>query len=122
MAAADLSLNTENVEGIALVHVEGPLDSLTYEQFKSFIDELSTAPHARIILDCQGLSYVNSRGITLLAQFQRTLSANLAFFGIANANTRILKAIDKLGVAKLIRMYPTLDDALAAARALASSP
>ena len=121
MSPAKLNIEREDIEGINLLHLKGPLDSLTHDQFKEYLDPVAGEPHARIVLNCKGLSYINSRGITLLAHYQRTLSASLAFFGIANTNARILKAIELLGVAKLIRIYPTVDEALAAAKALGSS-
>jgi anti-sigma B factor antagonist len=118
MSPAVLTLEKEVRNGIHLIRMEGPLDSMTYDQFKDFLDTIAAQPHARIVLDCRNLSYVNSRGITLLAHFQRTLSSSLAFFGIAALNARILKAIELLGVGKLVRLYPTVEEAMAAAEVL----
>ena len=38
-----------------------------------------------------------------VARYQRMLSSSLAFFGVAGLNPRILKAIDLLGMGKLVR-------------------
>lgn len=113
-----LSLEQEERDGIFLIRVSGPLDSMTHDQFKDYLDPLAATPRARIILDCEKLSYVNSRGITLLARYQRSLSSNLAFFGITGLNSRIEKSIELLGMSKLLRVYPTLDEALKAAAVL----
>lgn len=118
MANAVLTIKDEDRDGIRLIRMVGPLDSMTYDQFKDYLDPIAAQNHARIVLDCENLSYVNSRGITLLAHFQRTLSSNLAFFGIAALKPRILKAIELLGVSKLIRLYPTVEEALKAASVL----
>jgi len=120
MAISELSLEREDRDGVQIVHVRGPLDSLSHDQFKEYMDELAGQPHPNIVLDCEHLSYINSRGITLLARYQRALSSSLAFFGIAALNARLMKSIELLGMAKILRLYPTLDDAMKAATALAS--
>ncbi len=118
MAKARLNLEQEETNGIRVINVAGPLDSATHDQFKEFLDPLVAEERPRIVLDCTRLTYVNSRGITLLARYQRALSSSLAFFGVAALNSRVLKAIDLLGMGKLLRIYPTMKDALEAAEAL----
>lgn len=118
MTSALLTLEQEEREGIYIVHAAGPLDSLTHDQFRDYLDPLVNQPHARIVLDCAGLRYVNSRGLTLLARYQRTLSSSLAFFGVAGLNPRILKAIELLGMTKLVRIYPSVEEAWDAATKL----
>ncbi|MDD2240223.1 MAG: STAS domain-containing protein [Kiritimatiellae bacterium] len=115
MTNALLTLEQEDQEGISLIRVVGPLDSVTHDQFRDYLDPLVNKPHARIVLDCTGLQYVNSRGLTLLARYQRTLSSSLAFLGIAGLNPRILKAIELLGMTKLVRLYPSVEEACSAA-------
>jgi hypothetical protein len=41
--------------------------------------------------------------------------ANNSFFGIASLNSRIIRAVEILGMGKLVKLFPTMDDALAAA-------
>jgi anti-sigma B factor antagonist len=118
MTNALLTLEQEEREGVCLIRVVGPLDSVTHDQFRDYLDPLVNEPHARIVLDCTGLKYVNSRGLTLLARYQRMLSASLAFFGVAGLNPRILKAIDLLGMGKLVRLYPSVEEACDAAAKL----
>jgi anti-sigma B factor antagonist len=118
MTGASLTTETEDRDGVKLIHLTGPLDSMTHDQFKALVDPLANQARVRVVLDCRNLSYVNSRGITLLARYQRGISANLGFFGIAGLNPRILKAIELLGMSKLVRLYPDVDTALQAAAAL----
>lgn len=105
-------------DGVQVVSVEGPLDSVTHDQFKEKMEPLVGAASARVILDCANLSYVNSRGLTLLARYQRLAASNLAFFGIAALSPRIVRAIELLGLAKLLTIYETVDEAVAAIAAL----
>ena len=117
MTTTALDLHVEDREGVRIVRVAGPLDSATHDAFKNFLDPLVVQPHSRIVLDCGNLAYVNSRGLTLLARYQRVAASNLSFFGIAAVNVRICKAIDLLGLGKMMKLYPSVDEALRAAAA-----
>ena len=118
MADAVLTTQIENREGVQVIHVSGPLDSMTHDQFKSQVDPLVSQPRVRIVLDCENLTYVNSRGLTLMAHYQRLAAANLSFFAVAALNNRVSKAIELLGMDKVVKLYPTVAEALQTAAAL----
>ena len=118
MAEAILTTQIENRDGIQLVHVSGPLDSMTHDQFKDLLDPMVNQPNVRIVLDCESLTYVNSKGLALLGRYQRISIQNLSFMGIAALNRRITKTIELLGMSKLVKLYPTVDDAVQAASVL----
>ena len=118
MTGAGLTMEIEDRGGIQLVRVSGPLDSMTHDEFKGQLDPLLGKPHVRLVLDCGNLTYINSRGLTLLAHYQRTAAASLSFFGIAALNARIVKSIEMLGMTKLVRLYPTVEEALRTAALL----
>ncbi|MBP1589209.1 MAG: STAS domain-containing protein [Kiritimatiellae bacterium] len=119
MAESQITTTLEQVDGIQVVHVAGPLDSMTHESFKNFLEPLVSQPRTRVVLDCAKLTYVNSKGLALLGRFQRMSMQNLSFLGIAGLNKYITKTIVLLGLSKLVKLYPTLDEAMEAARMLA---
>ena len=51
MADAVLTTQIENRDGIQLIHVSGPLDSVTHDRFKDLLDPMVNHPHVRIVLD-----------------------------------------------------------------------
>jgi anti-anti-sigma factor len=118
MSNAGLSTQIEEREGIRVIHVTGPLDSETHDSLQELLDPMVKQAQVRIVLDCEHLSYVNSKGLMMLARYHRTAVQNLSFFGIAALNARILKAIDLLGMGKLVKLYPTVEEALQAAALL----
>lgn len=115
MAEAVLTTQIENRNGIQLIHVSGPLDSMTHDQFKDLLDPLVNQSRVRIVLDCEHLSYVNSKGLALLGRYQRITIQNISFLGIAALNRRISKTIELLGMSKLVKLYPTVEEAMKAA-------
>ena len=118
MADAVLTTKIENRDGVQLVHVSGPLDSMTHDQFKDLLDPMVTQSRVRIVLDCENLSYVNSKGLALLGRYQRVSLQNLSFLGIAALNRRITKTIELLGMSKLVKLYATVEEAMQAAAVL----
>ena len=60
-----LTTQIENRDGIHLVHVLGALDSMVIEQLKDMMDPLVNHAHVRIVLDCEKLTCVNSKGLAL---------------------------------------------------------
>jgi len=115
MADAVLTTQIDNRDGIQLVHVSGPVDSMTHDRFKDLLDPMVNQPRVRIVLDCENLSYVNSKGLALLGRYQRLALQNLSFLGIAALNKRITKTIELLGMSKLVKLYPTVEEAMQAA-------
>ena len=118
MADAVLTTQIETRDGIQLVHVSGPLDSMTHDQFKNLLDPMINQPNVHIVLDCENLTYVNSKGLALLGRYQRVTIQNLSFLGIAALNRRITKTIELLGMSKLVKLYPTVEEAMKTASVL----
>ena len=112
-----LTTQIENRDGIQLVHVVGALDSEANEPFKNMLDPMVNQAKARVVLDCEKLTYVNSKGLALLGRYQRISSQNLSFLGIAGMNRRLVKTIEVLGMGKMVRLYATVEEALTAASA-----
>ncbi len=118
MSGASLNTETEDREGVRLIHLSGPLDSATHDAFRESMDALVAQPGFHIVLDCKNLTYANSSGISLLAHYQRVSGQNLAFFGVAALNRQVAKAIDLLGMGNLVKLYPTVEEAMQAATLL----
>ncbi len=117
MSEAVMNFDVEDCNGIRLIHVSGPLDSVTYDQFKQFMDPQLRQARSRVVLDCQNLTYVNSRGVTLLLHYQRTCKLDFSFLGIAALRPRILRNMQLLGLDKLMTWFPTIEEALQTAAA-----
>lgn len=118
MKSPGLTIEMEDRNGIRLFHVAGPLDSMTHEEFRNQMEPMVNQPRIRIVLDCDKMTYINSRGLTLLAHYQRVAAANLSFFGVAGLNSRVSKAIELLGMDKVVKLYPSVPAALDAASVL----
>jgi anti-anti-sigma factor len=119
MAQTRLSFESEEIQGITVIHVSGPLDSATIEACREYLDPKFSRPRVRLVLDCQNLTYVNSRGLGLLMHYQRTaIIMDFSFFGVAALSLQTLKSLQLLGLEKFLTWYPTIGEALQAAAAM----
>lgn len=118
MHASTLKLETEARDDVLMVHVSGPLDSATYDQFKEFMEPILAQPRTRVVLDCRQTTYVNSRAWTLLMHFHRVALQALSDFRIAAFDPHSLKGIQRMGLDKRLAWSPTVDAALHPALAM----
>ncbi|MBR6021003.1 MAG: STAS domain-containing protein [Kiritimatiellae bacterium] len=118
MAEATLTTLLETVDGIQVVRIAGPIDSVTHDEFKTFLEPLVNQKRARIVLDCTGVTYINSKGLALIGRCQRLILQNLSFMAVAGLNKRITKTIELLGLSRVVKLYPSVPDAMAAAAAI----
>jgi len=113
MASPELKLFTEQIDNVTVVTVNGPVDSATIEQFRSYLDPLSQKNNTYILLDCENLTYINSRGLGLLAKWHRSCFGHLGWFGLCKVNRKLVRTMDLLGLGTLLKFYESRDDALA---------
>lgn len=116
MSAADLDVIFKDEDGIIFVSLVGPVDSATFDDFKTGMQPLLREPKPHVVVDCSRLTYINSKGIGLLANLHRQSLISLgyaAFYGIA---PRIRKTFDLLGLGKRLRMFDTAEEAVAACK------
>ena len=118
MQTGTLKLETEVKSGVLMVHVSGPLDSVTYDQFKEFMAPIIAHPHGRVVLDCRKLTYVNSHAWTLLMHYRRMAMQVLSDFKIAAFDPRSLKGIHRMGLDKDLAWSTTVEQALQPAVAM----
>lgn len=114
MARAELDVYTEDVDGVTVVTLAGPVDSATFDKYKEELDRLcrtETAPH--LAIDCSQLSYINSKGIGLLASMHRQVMIQMGNIALFDLSPRILKTLELLGLGKRLRLYDTREEALA---------
>ena len=105
MSTAQLQFETEDRQGVHVVRISGPLDSMTFSQFRAYMDPLVDQANKRILLDCADLTYLNSRGVALLLHYQRSCNLKLTFFGITEVPPRIAKEFILEDVVELILQH-----------------
>ena len=114
MAEATLEVKIEQQGAVTIATLNGPVDSATHDEFKNALDPIFGKPAPHIVLDCSGLTYINSKGLALLAKYHRAAMLDRGWMSVCNVNRKIVRTIDLLGMGKILRCFNSRDEAIAA--------
>jgi anti-sigma B factor antagonist len=65
----------DDARGIVLV-LAGELDAASAPELQHHLDDLLSQPHARVMLDLNGLSFVDSAGVSVLIRAKQRAETN----------------------------------------------
>ncbi len=114
MNGQEFKLSVEKVESVTVVHVAGPVDSAHVELFKAELTPLCAVPGARVLLDCEQLTYLNSSSIGLLMKFHRGLVVSRGRLALCALNSKLARTLELLQIGQSLQMFPARAEALAA--------
>ena len=97
---------------VAVVEIDGPLDSHTSPDFEEYINQILAKSILFILFDAGKMTYVSSEGIGLLLFLQRKISEANGFFVLFNLSGEILTLYRLLGFDKVFRIAESRADAL----------
>jgi anti-anti-sigma factor len=110
----ELEIDVEQVATVTVVRVAGPVDSAGVDLFRTRLNPLCSQPGARVLLDCQDLTYLNSTSIGLLMKYHRGLLVSRGKLVLCAVNSKLLRTLDLLQIGKTLQIYATREEALAA--------
>ncbi len=120
--ATPIELTISDVESskpetlVKLIKIVGQLDeSNVDEEAKKIYDLIEQNPkNLNLILDFEGLEYMNSKSIGYLTDWYGKVYENGGKVLIANAKPNILDILEVVGLTQLIKNYPSTEEAKAA--------
>lgn len=114
--ATNCETNESWVDRNVVVSVSGVVDMLTAPQLESAIRAGLAQDPAGLVVDFSAVEFLASAGMGILVAIHDEVAPNVKFCVVAEgpATSRPLKL---LGIADIIPLYPTVDEAIAALRA-----
>ncbi len=114
----NIKLETEDVAGgqIKLVRIIGELDVVSSGSFREKIGSYIESGFINLIFDLENLRFLDSVGnLSLVNVYMKAKKAGgeVSCFGI---NENIREILDAVGIAKIIRIYDSFDEALRGGR------
>ncbi|KMO79954.1 Anti-sigma-F factor antagonist RsfB [Mycolicibacterium obuense] len=93
--------------------VSGVVDMLTSPQLESAIDAALAQKPSAVVIDFTNVEFLASAGMGVLVAAHDKAGSEVAFSVVADgpATSRPLKLV---GIAEIVSLYPSLDEALAA--------
>lgn len=90
---------------ISMLKVSGVIDSETVDRFGETIEQVFKDGRYNIILDIDGLSYINTAGLSIIADAFKKCSQNKGALKILRAGEAIRELLDVVRFTKIIDMY-----------------
>ena len=110
----ELSVTTSRQDDISVVTVAGEVDVYTAAQLRAVLDEEIGAGHARLVVDLDEVSFLDSTGLGVLVATLKHVREVDGHLHVVVSRPRVLKVFTLTGLDAVIALHPTLDEALAA--------
>jgi anti-sigma B factor antagonist len=90
---------------VAVVRVSGVVDSETVDRFGEIIEQVFKEGCYNLVLDIEGLTYINTAGLSIIADAFKKSSQNKGALKILHAGDAIKELLDVVRFTKIIDIY-----------------
>jgi anti-anti-sigma factor len=101
-----------DMDEIAMIKVAGVVDSETVEAFGETVEGIFKEDCYNIILDIEGLTYINTAGLSIIADAYKRSSQNKGGLKILRAGDAIRELLDVVRFTKIIDIYEDEEEAI----------
>ena len=110
----DLSLDVTERDGYSVLSVRGEVDVYTAPKFRERLIELVSDGKYEIIVDLEGVDFLDSTGLGVLVGGLKRLRSHEGDLLLVCTQSRILKVFEITGLTKVFSIYESVDAAVAA--------
>ncbi len=111
----NLSLSTESAGDVRILDIEGEVDVYSAPALREQLTTLVDAGNADIVADLSKTSFIDSTGLGVLVAGQNHAGEAGGALRVVCAQERILKLFRITGLDAVLQIYPSRDEAVAAA-------
>ena len=108
-----MKVSEQQQDGATILNLQGRFDFGSRKEFKDTIDRLQAGGCRHIILDLEGVSFVDSSALGLLVIAHQNLKLKEARLSLVKPQAYVRQVLDLANVPKMIPVYSTLQDAFA---------
>lgn len=109
----ELSVTTSHRDDVSVVTVEGEVDVHTAAQLRQSLDQEITDGHIRLVVDLDGVSFLDSTGLGVLVGRLKLVRNASGWLRIVCTSDRILRVFRITGLDKVFGIHASLDEAIA---------
>ena len=105
-------LKIEKVDNIVIARFEEvqKFNALITEKVKEELRQLFEKPNTKLILNLEGVNYVDSSGFGVFLSVMKTANNNYGFFKICNISNEVMELFKLLQLHNIFDIYEDLDD------------
>jgi anti-sigma B factor antagonist len=109
---AAVELYYDDVDGdVLVIKADGGLNGDTADRFVSDIEKLVDAGLTKIIVDCDRLEFISSRGLGVLIRLHKRMKEHAGDVKIASVRSTILDILRMTRLDKRLEIYPDVSRA-----------
>jgi len=101
-----------DMDEIAIVKVSGVVDSETVEIFGETVEGVFNEDCYNIVLDIDGLTYINTAGLSIIADAYKKSTQNKGALKILRAGEAIKELLEVVRFTKIIDIYENEEEAV----------
>lgn len=98
-----------------LVELNGEIDVYTAPDLRRNLNEAVEAGPLKLIINLEGVRYIDSSGLSVLLEMHKRIRLKNGYMSVICTHSQILKLFNLTGLIKILKVFPTEADALAAA-------
>jgi len=95
-----------------VMYPNGYINAHTVQDFEKVIQTILEEKQFRILINCQGMEYINSSGLGVLMGVIEEIQENQGFLYLSNMNETVFNIFDTLGFTHLFRVFDDEGQAL----------
>jgi anti-anti-sigma factor len=102
----------KNLDGVTVVSVFGRLDVDAVEEIGNSLKEIAAEKAVRLVLDLSDVSYMSSRGLSLLLELMHAARETGGTMRLAGVQPLVNEVLEISGARLLFNLYDTVDEAV----------
>lgn len=110
----DFDLTVTQVGTVQLIRIRGHVDAHTAPRLEEAIARLQERNCHQVVLDLEQLTYISSAGLGVLTGTLGTFRERGGDLKLARTPEKVYRVLDLLGFTRLLELFDTTDDAIAA--------
>ncbi len=107
--ATSFSIRRATQDGLTILSLDGFLDAHTAPEFETAMQQELDAGHNKLIVDCQGLSYISSAGLGVFMSFLEEIREGGGDIKICGPSPKVLQVFEILGFPAIFDMLPDVE-------------
>ncbi|HDJ33977.1 MAG TPA: anti-sigma factor antagonist [Bacteroidetes bacterium] len=107
-------LKTEKIDNIDVVSFENvkKINALISESVKEELTSFFNKPNTRLILNLEGINYIDSSGFGVFLSVMKTANNNYGHFKLCNISPEVMELFKLLQLHNIFEIYDDLEDCL----------
>jgi anti-anti-sigma factor len=106
-----MEIKEQKMDDLALIKIEGRLDSATSGQFGERLLKLIDEGNAKLVLDLSDLSYISSAGLRVFLTAAKRIESRKGRIFLCCMRSEVKDVFDISGFTPLFEIFPTQEDA-----------